>query len=323
MTAFSPDDAERIRDLGLDHVRLPVDEDVLWHADGRMDARGVAALRETVAWCLRADLRVIVDLHVVRSHRHLRSAPGLFEDPGDRALLAGLWADLADALADLPLDAVAYELLNEPTARDDEVWNEVAGLAIEAIRACEPSRMILLGSNRYNLFAALASLRVPDDPNLILGFHYYEPMAFTHYRAPWNRILAPYAGPITYPGRPVPEGELARLDPTLRRALEPLNRHLGRDQIRGDLSVPLAVARRTGLRLHCGELGVLNTVPDDLRLRWYRDVIDTLEESGIAWATWNLRGRFGLYDGDGPTVVHRAIAERRFARDGAAAAVPG
>ena len=46
-------------------------------------------------------------------------------------------------------------------------------------------------------------------------------------------------------------------------------------------------ARQRGAApVHCTEFGVMDTVPDDVRLRWYRDVIDALEH--LAW-----RGRLG------------------------------
>ena len=83
--------------------------------------------------------------------------------------------------------------------------------------------------------------------------------------------------------------------------------------MRRDLAAAAAAARRTGHPVYCREFGVLDTVPDPVRLRWYRDVIDALEESAIAWSAWDLKGGFGLYRDGRPTVAHRAIAERRFA----------
>jgi endoglucanase len=111
---------------------------------------------------------------------------------------------------------------------------------------------------------------------------------------------------------PIPPTGLASVEPGARRALEQINRHHDRSRIEADLAIPLEVAERTGLSLHCGEFGVKATVADQPRLRWYRDVIDVLEEREIAWTTWDLRGEFGLYRAETPTVAHKAVAERRF-----------
>jgi endoglucanase len=310
---FGPDEAERIRELGLDHIRLPVDEHRLWHANGRRDERGFDSLSRTIEWCRGVDLAVIVSFHALRSRRNLRPRPPLFEGPDGADVLADLWTELSDTLRNLPLDAVAYELLGEPKAPDDEQWNQVAAACIAAIREREPDRTLVLGSNRQNSCEAFDSLAIPEDPALILSFHYYEPTLLTHYRASWIPHRTAYQGPIRYPGVPIPATALAGLEPRAREALGAINRHYDRGQICADMALPVSVARRSNHQLHCGEFGVYETVPDPLRLRWYRDVIDALEEHGIAWTTWDLKGGFGLYKGDVPTIAHQAIAERRFA----------
>jgi endoglucanase len=312
MRSFTRDDALRIRELGLDHLRLPVEEHYLWHSDGRRDRDGFETVFTTIEWCRDAELGVILDLRRHKSHRYPHPKPTHAYLDG-AAGLPDLWRDLSDALVGLPVDSVAYELLGEPRLPDDERWNRIAAECIAAIREREPDRTIVLGSNRMNSHAAFTSLSVPDDPHLILTFHYYEPMLLTHYRARWLAEHAAYEGPIRYPGVPIPAADLAGVEPSLREALERTNRHYDGAQIRNDLAVPVSVAERSGQPLYCGEFGVIRTVPDELRLRWYRDVIDALEEHGIAWSTWDLKGQFGLYNGDRPTIAHRAIAERRFA----------
>jgi hypothetical protein len=73
----------------------------------------------------------------------------------------------------------------------------------------------------------------------------------------------------------------------------------------------LRAAERADHPLYCSEFGVLATVPDETRARRYRDVLGVLEERGIAWANWDAKGGFWIWDSDEPTVVHRVLAERR------------
>jgi endoglucanase len=266
---FTREDAERLRELGLDHVRLPVDEHCLWHADGSRDARGFELLETTVEWCRAAGLGVVV-------------------------ASAGPWRDLADLLGSAPTDAVAYELADGPELAE--------------IRQREPERTIVLGGG-----SAVPTPPVPSGRRVLLGFRYYEPALVTHYRASWLPVHASYAGPIRYPGVPISPAALEGMPAFPRRTLKWINRHHDGERVRHDLAAAAAAAQRTGHPVYCREFGVLDTVPDPVRLRWYRDVIDALEESEIAWSAWDLKGRFGLYRDNRPTVAHRAIAERRFA----------
>lgn len=311
--AFTREDVLRVRELGLDHLRLPVDEEQLWREDGGREEEAFALLLEGLGWCRDAGLAAVVDLHILRSHHFLDDAPALFADEREVERFADLWRDLSDALAGQPLDAVAYEVLNEPVAADDEEWNGVAAVALAAIREREPERTVVLGGNRFSNYAHIGALRVPEDPNVVITFHYYEPALLTHYRAWWMPEIARYDGRIRYPGSPVPDDELRRLPADLRAVLAPGNEPYDRSRIEADVSLPLEVAAERGHRLYCGELGVLATVPDETRLRWYRDVLAVLDEREIAWANWDLRGGFGIFAGTEPTVVHRALAERRYA----------
>ncbi len=66
--------------------------------------------------------------------------------------------------------------------------------------------------------------------------------------------------------------------------------------MRADLGLALAVAREHGLPLHCGEFGCFEAAPPALRQLWYRDLLAVFEELGIAWSSWDYRGRFGIRD---------------------------
>ncbi len=60
----------------------------------------------------------------------------------------------------------------------------------------------------------------------------------------------------------------------------------------------MAVSRKTGCPLYCGEFGVVNTAPMAVREAWYRDIISVFEEHGIGWANWDYKGQFGIVDRD-------------------------
>lgn len=282
---FTEADVRRIAGWGLDHIRLPVDEE-------QCDAEGLALLDQALDWCEAAGLRVIVDLHILRSHYfNQETEPELFTNPRAAAAFIELWLELQHRLRGRPLALVAYELLNEPVARDPQRWNDVARAVFGALREVEPEREIFLGSNWFNSVRTFDALWIPDDPHCWLTFHFYSPMLITHYRAAWWRQGGRYAGPIQYPGVPA-------LDP-LPAGLESENVPYDRAAMVRDLAQPLAARARTGRPLYCGEFGCYEQTPTAVRQAWYRDILSVLAEHQIAWANWDYKGGFGLLNKDG------------------------
>ena len=302
---FTRADVQRLAGLGLDHLRIPIDEEQMWDDAGRRDREAFDLLDAALDGCREADLRAVVDLHILRSHHFISaSEPRLFTDPAEAGRFAGLWRDLSAHLRRRDTAWVAYELMNEPVASDPADWNRVARAAYDAIRADEPERTIVLGSNRWNAASTFHDLQVPDaDPRLILTFHYYLPMLITHYRASWTPV-GRYAGPVHYPGQPVKPHDWDALAPAMKALLADQNTFYNASVMERDLAAPLAVQKRTRLPLYCGEFGVINHTPDPLRLAWYRDFRGVLARHGIAWANWDYKGGFGLFDAKGnPTAV--------------------
>lgn len=308
---FTREDTARLADLGLDHLRLPVDEEQLWDDAGNRQTEAWDLLNQGLDWCAEQGMRAVVDLHILRCHYFNAGPEGktLFTDPKAAAHFGDVWDELSCALRDRPVDRVAYELLNEAVADDSADWNRVLRAPYEAIRAAEPNRFIAIGSNRWCQTATFPELQVPaDDPRIILVFHYYNPMPITHYRASWVPGLRDYDGPIQYPGKPIPDEALAAATPALRAQLEPLNNEFGPETMQDDLLPALAKATAMKLPLWCNEFGVIANTPNDIRGRWYRDFVSVLESRAIAWANWDFRGGFGLYDkNNNPTTVLKTL----------------
>jgi len=187
--------------------------------------------------------------------------------------------------------------MNEPVADNPEDWNKLVTRAVAVIRAHEPRRVIVIGSNKWQSADTFDQLKVPEnDPNILLSFHFYEPFLLTHHTASWTTIGA-YKGPVKYPGQTVDEADLAGVPEPLE--IRRRNGMWNRTRIMTSLSKPLALAQRTGLSLYCGEWGCLPAVPRESRLRWYRDMVSVMNEKGIGWATWDYKGGFGLRKQDG------------------------
>jgi endoglucanase len=304
---FNEQDVVFLKNSGFDHIRLPIDEERLWDEDGAPIAQSFTELHEAIGWCRNHGLRVVVDLHVIRSHHfnagHEDGKNTLFTDPAALDHFVGLWQRISAELNAYPNGLVAYEILNEAAAPDPEDWNNLVHKAVAAIRSLEPERTIVIGSNTWQIPETFQYLKVPEnDPNLILSFHLYSPLPFTHHQASWVPMHA-YDGEVRYPGVPVDEAVFSQDYPEAALAmLRKYNQYCDPDTQTARMQLALDVAKAHNLPLYCGEYGCLPTVPRDMRLQWYRDVVEIMETAGVAHAAWDLKGLFGIMDRDTGTV---------------------
>lgn len=308
---FTLADVKRLKEIGCDHLRLPVDEDQLWDENNEKEPEAWDLLNQALDWCRDAELKAIVDLHILRSHHFVdeKGMNTLFSDPAAAERLGQCWRELSCELRNRSNDWVAYELMNEAIAENNEDWNRVLKVPYQAIRDNEPERIIAIGSNKWCQVATFPDFKVPEnDSNIYLVFHFYNPMFITHYQAAWCSQTRDYCGPIQYPGNPVPPEGLSELDPEARANIERSNNYFDINAMEQALQPALEMAQRLNLKLWCNEFGVINKAPDDIRKRWYQDFVAVLEKHGIAWSNWDFRGGFGLYDGQNkPTVVIEAL----------------
>jgi len=296
---FTEADIAFIADRGFDHIRLPIDEEQMWTATGEKEAEAFGLLHEALGWCRDHGLRAIVDLHILRSHHFNRGEKPLWAEPAAQESFFQCWRELSEELAPYPTGMVAYELMNEPVADDPDDWNRLVGRAIAVVREQEPTRKILVGSNRWQSTETFDDLRLPaGDPHLIVSFHFYEPFLLTHHQASWTDI-GDYAGPVDYPGRPISDEVWQTLDGDMQQLLEQRNHFFTPDSLEARILKPITFARERGLPVYCGEWGCYEKAPMAPRLRWYADMRRLLEKHGVAWTIWDYKGGFGIRSQEG------------------------
>ncbi|MBC2604544.1 glycoside hydrolase family 5 protein [Pelagicoccus albus] len=297
-------DIRYIASIGFDHVRLPIDEKEMWHEDGSPNEEAFALLTDALGWCSEEGLRVIVDLHTVRAHHFNAVNEGLknslWTDPAAQEQFFDLWSQLSERLSSYPVSEVAYEIMNEPVADDHEDWNRLVAKSLERIRAQEPDRVVVIGSNLWQIPETLGALKVPaGDKNIILSTHVYSPFVFTHYTAEWTP-LKDYRGEVNYPGKVLADEEYERLmklnGGSLSDLVKDSNLEWGKEQMKAKFQAAVDRAEELGLQLYCGEFGCLPTVPREGRLQYYEDITAAMEELGMAWANWEYKGDFGIFE---------------------------
>ena len=118
-------------------VGPPIDEEQMWDEQGKRHEDAFEILHDAIRWSLAHDLKVVVDLHILRSHHFNAEDKPLWTDPAEQERFIDLWRDLSDGLHSYPLDRVVYELMNEPVADDPDDWNRLVPGRIASLLADE------------------------------------------------------------------------------------------------------------------------------------------------------------------------------------------
>lgn len=313
-TFFTKDDVRLLDSLGFDHIRLPIDEENLWDENGKPIAESFDLLKKAIKWCLEYNIRVVVDLHIIRSFYFNAGNEGkendLFTNPKEQKKFYTLWETLSDSLTNFPESMVAYELLNEAVAPTPDDWNKLVAGGIKTIRARESERVIIVGSNMWQIASTFPDLKIPKgDKNIILSFHTYEPLLFTHYRANWTEF-ADFNDSVSYPtiitqevfdrNQHFTEGRSTEF---FKDALNTFNAQKFEEMFQP----AIIKAQELGLQLYCGEFGALPTTQREHRLQYYKDIISAFNKNNISYAAWDYKGNFGIRTWNAETQQNGAL----------------
>lgn len=294
-------DIEKIAEYGFDHVRIPIDEENFWTEEGTQISENFNYLKQCLNWCDSAGLKAIVDLHILRAHHfNAGNSEGkitLWTDTIAQDNFIELWKDLSENLHSYSVGKVAYELMNEPVADNPDDWNNLIARAVKEIRKLEPMRTLVIGSNKWQTAGNFPVLKIPEnDTNILLSVHTYEPLLITHYTANWINNYKDYSGPVHYPGVSIDETDLTKYSKNepLMKFIKDSNREYNKEEIEKILMPAIHRAKELGLPLYCGEFGCLPSIPREMRLQYYKDLVQIFNENGIAYAAWDYKGDFGI-----------------------------
>ncbi len=260
------DDFKRIADAGFNTVRIPV----RWasRADDKapytIDPAFMKRVQSVVGFARRAGLNVILNSHHFEA---LHANP----DTANVAQLAGMWEQIASTFKAEPTAHLWFEIENEP---HDKITNKTLlatlGPALAAIRKTNPDRPVVIGGEFWSGINSLATLDLPDDPNIVPTFHYYDPFEFTHQGADWVHPSPPK-------GRVYGTAADAAL---LKRDVEKIRTYM----------------TRTGKTPFLGEFGANGPIPLYDRVKYQASVRVAFDKVGIGMCAWGYTNTFPLYD---------------------------
>ena len=293
-------DIARLATWGIDHIRLPVDYNVIQNEDGTLIEEGLQYIDKCIEWCGNSNLNLIIDIHKVAGYVFdVPDGLDLFNDEALQDRFVVLWRGIIKRYAHLT-DRVAFELLNEVHQREAaEKWNEIVKRTIEAIRETSKDAKILVGGVFYNSVFGLTLLDPPYDENIVLNFHCYSPLIFTHQSAYWDKRL-PQNYEMEYP---LPVSKYSEESTKyFGNTFDDEFAGTGSDMIDSafyekQFSVAVELGKKYNVPIYCGEYGVIDKADAISALNWFKDINKAFEKLGIGRAVWTYKEMdFGLID---------------------------
>ncbi len=275
-TFITERDFAQIAAWGFDHVRIPIDYNVVQNEDGSMKEDGLRRIDAALALCEKYGLNTVLDLHKTQgfSFDALEHEEGFFVSEAYQEKFYAIWECFAARWGALH-ERVIFELLNEVTFREYlPAWKRISRECVRRIRRSAPETRVLLGSYQWNSARTLPELDAPFDERVIYNFHFYEPHTFTHQGAYWMDESFDKERRVSYAESGVSEAWFEDF-----------------------LAPAFAKAAQEGCELYCGEFGVIDVVPPAEALKWFRDLLAVFARHHVAHSLWSYKQMdFGLCD---------------------------
>ena len=255
-----------IRRAGFDHVRLNLFAFDHMDASHRLRPEWLERLDAVVREAQAAGLGVILDEHDFSACAK--------DVPLCRVKLSAFWRQVAPRYRNAPAN-VAFELLNEPHEALNDVWNDFFPELLSIVRQTNPTRTVVIGPTSWNSFKELPKLKLPpDDRNILVAFHYYDPFHFTHQGATW-------AGEEVKKLRGISWGSDS-----------------DRAQLKADFGTVAAWAAANQRPIYLGEFGAYDKsgTPLAMRVAYTDAVAREAERNGFGWAYWQFDSDFVAWD---------------------------
>ena len=255
-----------IKQAGFNLIRVPI----CWSAhvgpapDYTIDPAFLSRVDWVVAQAEKNKMLAILDYH---------NDDALMHDPDVNAdRFIATWKQISDHYRDAPA-MIFFELLNEPNGKlDAPHWNDLLAKTLNVIRVTNPLRAIVVGPVQWNSIGSLPKLVLPEsDRHLLVTFHFYDPMTFTHQGASWV------------------EGSSKWLGNTW-----------GTNAERLAVAQAFDKAATWGIEhqrpLYLGEFGAFSAGDMASRAQWTAFVARTAELHDFPWTYWEFCAGFGAYD---------------------------
>lgn len=301
-TFITEKDVETVASWGADHVRIPVDYDLVEDKEGNYKEDGFDYIQRAIDWCGKYGLNMVLDVHKTFGYSFDigENEEGFFENEKYQERFYRLWEEFARRYSKYE-ERLVFELLNEVTDKSySDKWNEISYKCIERIRKIAPTIKILVGGYWNNSPEAVKDLAMPYDENIVYNFHDYDPLVFTHQGASWIPDMpADYRVSIDKTFRQMDAYTREKAPALLERFdnMGDSDEKIDAEFFKKRFEEPVRIAQERGVALYCGEYGVIENAEAGDILKWYKAINAAFEYYGIGRATWSYKSMdFGLSD---------------------------
>jgi endoglucanase len=305
-------DARQLKQLGVRHVRVPIDVKFVmsWDKPDQFNSQTMQRIDQAVSLLTRNGLAVILCPFGDHQDRIVESAYY------DRVLkFQAAWAK---HFSNTDPEMVFLQVANEPNA-DPYIWQPVHRQLVRVMRENAPGHTFISGtplkfgpqSDQFGTIEALTTTVPMTDKNIVYSLHYYEPFFFTHQGVGFGPVGYQYLNNVPYPAdtnntkwvsdklrREVPDANLRDYlaDSVLYFGQSGWNK----DRLAARIKVVGDWARFYNVRVIADEFGVVDqgAVNPSHRQNWLRDVRSAFEANNIAWSMWDYDQGFGIVTGD-------------------------
>lgn len=265
---WKPEYAGMIAKLGFNHIRIPI----RWEPAARSSATPPYTINPTFLNRIKQVVDSALNNHlhaIINMHHH----DELFANPdGQKERFLAQWKQISVFFKDYP-DSLLFEILNEPNGKmTAEKWNVFSAEALATIREDNPDRIVLIATPEWGGLGGLPYLQLPDDENIILTVHYYNPFQYTHQGAEW------VTGSNEWMGTEWNDSETERM--VVQQEFAPL----------------VAYEKAHNVPVHIGEFGSYSKSDIGFRKKWTTYISRYLETLNWSWAYWEFSAGFGIYN---------------------------
>jgi endoglucanase len=308
---ISESDARQMKQLGIRHVRVPIDvKHVMnWDTPTKFNAITMQRIREGVNRLTRNGVAVI--LCPFGDHQNFVVRPGNLQRAIDfTAAWTRHWSDTDPEM-------VFLQVANEPDG-DPSIWQPVHRELMRVMRENASTHTFISAtplkfgpqSNAFGTVEALTQTVPLTDKNVVYSLHFYEPFLFTHQGVQFGPAGYEYLNNVPYPAD---TNNTLWVADKLRNEISDLRfkytisdsvRYYGqsgwdRERIFSRVKAVADWAKFYGVRVIADEFGTVDegdTNPVH-RETWLKDVREAFEFHNIAWSTWDYDQGFSLVTG--------------------------
>ena len=176
--------------------------------------------------------------------------------------------------------------------------------AIRAIRATNPRRLLIVDSVFWADPTKLSALTLPDDANILVSIHLYEPKLFTFQGQDWMGPIYLTTG-VVFPGPPATsinpvqaakDAAWANQWFTDYNTKPAATNPSGPATIAAQIALITAYRQAQGRAVYNGEWGPQDGGALDSRARLVTTVRQQCESAGVGWAIWEDPVNMNLFD---------------------------